>query len=61
MSCLEMPRGPIPDFLGEPEREFNDAGAMQPRAPGMVPANARNGARVKSQDVAAGRRLSAQL
>ena len=51
MSCLEMPRGPIPDFLSEPEREFNDAGAMQPRAPATVPADARNGARVKSQDV----------
>jgi hypothetical protein len=25
MSCLEMPRGPAPDFLGEKERTFNDA------------------------------------
>ncbi len=51
MSCLEMPRSPAPDFLGEPQRTFNDADTMQPRAPAAVPAEARNGARVKSQDV----------
>ena len=51
MSCLEMPRGPAPDFLGEKERTFNDADTMQPRAPSPVPADARNGARVKAKDV----------
>ena len=38
MSCLEMPRGPVPDFLGEKDRTFNDAEAMRPRAPSPVPA-----------------------
>jgi lipoyl synthase len=51
MGCLEMPLGPVTDFLGGPERECNDVGTMQPRAPAAVPAHARNGARVKSQDV----------
>jgi biotin synthase len=51
MSCLEMPRGPAPHFLGEKERTFNDADTMQPRAPSPVPADARNGARVKAKDV----------
>ena len=53
MSCLEMPRQPVPDFLGEQTREFNDAETMQPRAPAAVPVDARNGARVKAQDVKA--------
>ena len=48
MSCLEMPRSPVPDFLGETRRTFNDAQTMQPRAPATVPVDARNGARVKS-------------
>ena len=51
MSCLEMPRSPVPDFLGEPQRASNGAESMQPRAPAAVPADARNGARVKTQDV----------
>src|SRR5579863_9444580 len=51
MGCLEMPRNPVPDFLGEPQRPANDAATMQPRAPGAVPADARNGARVKTQDL----------
>jgi biotin synthase len=51
MSCLEMPRGPVPDFLGKPERTANDAADMTPREPGAVPPDARNGARVKTQDV----------
>ena len=38
MSCLEMPRSPVPDFLGEKRRTFNDAETMQPRAPAAVPA-----------------------
>lgn len=51
MSCLEMPRGPVPNFRGGPNSAFNDAKTMQPRAPAAVPADARNGARVKTQDV----------
>ena len=51
MSCLEGPTHAIPDFLhGEP-RTFNDAQTMQPRAPAEVPSDARNGARVKQQDM----------
>jgi hypothetical protein len=46
MSCLEMPRSPVQDFLGESRRTFNDAQAMQPRAPGAVPAEGRQGGRV---------------
>ena len=37
MSCLEMPRSPAPDFLGEKGRTFNDAETMQPRAPVALP------------------------
>jgi biotin synthase len=51
MSCVEMPRPAVPDFTDK--REFNDAKTMQPRAPGSVPKEARNGARVKVQDIAA--------
>src|ERR1700724_705489 len=51
MSCLEMPGQPAPDFLDAQQRAFNDPKTMQPRAPGAVPADARNGARVKTQDV----------
>jgi lipoyl synthase len=54
MGCLEMPRAPIPDFLDHPARDFNAAEVMQPRAPGMVPADARNGARVKTQNIRPG-------
>src|SRR5262245_21508179 len=51
MSCLEMPRSPPPDFVSEKDRTFNDTQTMQPRAPSPVPAEARNGARVKAQGV----------
>src|SRR6266478_6447506 len=51
MSCLEMPRSPVLDFFGEQRRAFNDTETMQPRAPAAVPAEARNGGRVKTQDV----------
>ncbi len=51
MSCLEMPKQPVPDFIGETAHPFNDPDRMQPRTPGAVPAEARNGARVKAQDV----------
>ena len=53
MGCLELPRTPVPDFLDGPGRECNAAEAMQPRAPGAVPADARNGARVKARDLKA--------
>ena len=53
MSCLEMPREAVPDFLDGRVREFNAAEAMQPRAPGVVPPEARNGARVKARDIKA--------
>ena len=53
MGCLEMPRAPVPDFLDGRVREFNAAEAMQPRAPGVVPPQARNGARVKARAVKA--------
>ena len=61
MSCLEMPRSPVPDFFGEQRRAFNDAETMQPRAPAATPAEARNGGRVKTQQRAPARRLSAEL
>ena len=51
MSCLEGPRDAVPDFLSGAERVFNDAKTMQPRAPAAIPADARNGGRVKTQDV----------
>ncbi|WP_316159603.1 radical SAM protein [Bradyrhizobium sp. SZCCHNRI3042] len=41
----------MPDFLTGETRTFNAAEAMQPRAPGAVPAEARNGGRVRAQDV----------
>jgi lipoyl synthase len=53
MGCLEMPRTPVPDFRERRVRESNAAEAMQPRAPGAVPPDARNGARVKARDVKA--------
>ena len=53
MGCLEMPRAAVPDFLDGRVREFNAAEAMQPRAPGVVPPEARNGARVKARDIKA--------
>ena len=51
MSCLEMPRSPVPDFLGEPRRASNDAGTWDHLVPPGVPADARNGGRVQMQDV----------
>jgi lipoyl synthase len=53
MGCLEMPREAVPDFLGKAERPFNDKETMQPRAPAPIPADARNGARVKAQAIEA--------
>ncbi len=51
MSCLEGPTHPVPNFLTGETRTFNAAEAMRPRAPGAVPAEARNGGRVRAQDV----------
>jgi biotin synthase len=48
-----MPQRPVPDFLGGKPREFNDAATMRPRPPGAVPADARNGARVKANGIRA--------
>ena len=53
MGCLEMPKEAVPDFLDGRLREFNAAEVMQPRAPGVVPPEARNGARVKARGVKA--------
>ncbi len=51
MSCLEGPTHAIPDFLHGETRIFNNPETMQPRAPAAVPAEARNGARVKLNDM----------
>jgi biotin synthase-related radical SAM superfamily protein len=51
MSCLEMPR-PLADRATGSQRDINTAATMQPRAPSPVPAAARNGGRVRTQDVA---------
>ena len=51
MGCLEMPRDVAPDFAAGPKADFNPAAAMQPRAPAPVPAELRNGGRVKSEAV----------
>jgi biotin synthase-related radical SAM superfamily protein len=42
-----MPKSPVPDFLSG-GGDVNRAGAMQPRAPESVPADSRNGARVRT-------------
>jgi biotin synthase-related radical SAM superfamily protein len=52
MSCLDMPRHPVPDFLNNTTKDYNDAESMRPRAPSPVPPDARNGARVKAQSAA---------
>lgn len=46
MSCLETPARPRPTPEGA--ADFNAFDVMEPRAPGDVPADARNGARVKA-------------
>jgi lipoyl synthase len=53
MSCLDLPRHPVPDFLGRAERTFNDRETMRPRAPSPIPLDAKNGARVKTNGAAA--------
>ena len=51
MSCLESPRLPVGRPAAAPG-DMNEAAAMQPRLPAPVPAEARNGGRVKAQPVA---------
>ena len=51
MSCLEGPTDAVPDFLNGETRTFNAPETMLPRAPGAIPTEARNGARVKREDV----------
>jgi lipoyl synthase len=53
MGCLEMPRQAVPDFALRSPRDVNDRETMRPRAPGAVPPEARNGARVKAHAIAA--------
>ncbi|MBV5264418.1 radical SAM protein [Pinisolibacter aquiterrae] len=50
MSCLETHGTTRPTTAGAPD--FNPFDAMAPRAPAVVPASAKNGARVKAGDVA---------
>ncbi|MDX5932597.1 radical SAM protein [Acidiphilium acidophilum] len=50
MGCLEMPRDAAPDFRPGVKADHNTAEAMIPRAPAPVPADARNGGRVKERD-----------
>ena len=53
MSCNDMPKDPAPDFTGESKTaDVNAAAAMQPRAPESVPAESRNGGRVRGNDKA---------
>ncbi len=51
MTCLK-PEGAPPGGRREDGMDFNPYDAMQPRAPGAIPQTARNGARVKTNDVA---------
>ncbi len=51
MTCLK-PEGAAPGARRDDGMDFNPYDAMQPRAPGTIPQTARNGARVKTNDVA---------
>jgi hypothetical protein len=51
MTCLK-PETAKPGSAGPDGLDFNPAAAMSPRAPGQTPADARNGARVKANDLA---------
>jgi biotin synthase len=51
MTCLK-PETAKPGSDGPDGLDFNPAAAMSPRAPGQTPADARNGARVKANDLA---------
>ncbi len=50
MSCLKQEVA-IPSRAGVAGADFNAADVMTPRAPGQIPAEARNGARVKTANV----------
>lgn len=52
MSCIKRETA-LPSRSGADGRDFNAYGAMQPRTPGAIPAEARNGGRVKSHNVPA--------
>ncbi len=51
MTCLK-PESAAPGDRREDGMDFNPYDAMRPRAPGTIPQTARNGARVKTNDVA---------
>ncbi len=51
MTCLK-PEAAKPSGTGPGGLDFNPAAAMSPRAPGQIPPEARNGARVKANDLA---------
>ena len=61
MSCLEMPKQPVPDFIGETAHPFNDPDRMQPRTPGAVPAGSTQRSPGESARRPAAGRLPAQL
>lgn len=50
MSCIKRETA-LPSAIGANGRDFNAFEVMQPRAPGDIPAEARNGGRVKSHNV----------
>ncbi len=52
MSCIKRETA-LPSRAGVEARDFNTYAAMQPRVPGAIPAEARNGGRVKSHNVPA--------
>ncbi len=51
MSCVKF-EGASPVVTGNNGLDFNPFAVMEPRAPGKTPKEFRNGARVKSQDIA---------
>ncbi|NNG03845.1 MAG: radical SAM protein [Inquilinus sp.] len=51
MTCLK-PEGTSPGAVGPDGLDFNPFDVMRPRAPTRTPADARNGARVRTNDVA---------
>ena len=50
MSCMKRETA-LPSTKAAGGRDFNAFGAMQPRSPGVIPAEAKNGGRVKSANV----------
>lgn len=51
MSCLK-PEGAAPGAIGKEGLDYNPFDIMQPRTPGAIPPEAKNGARVKTANVA---------